>query len=47
VSPELVMIRDVGFENAAEVSLAGHDDVVETLPPYRTDQPFDVSVLPR
>lgn len=45
VSPDLVMIRDVGFENVAEMGLAGHDDVIETLPPYRADQPFGVSVL--
>ena len=43
----LVVIRDVGRNGAAEVSLAEHDEMVETLPPDRADHPFDVSVLPR
>jgi hypothetical protein len=47
VSSDGVIIRDVGFEDAAKVSLAEHDEMVETLPPDRADQPFDVSVLPR
>ena len=47
VSPELVVIRDVGCDDAAEMSLAEHDEMVETLPSDRADQPFDVSVLPR
>jgi hypothetical protein len=29
------------------VPLAKHDDVVQALPPDRTDQPFSISVLPR
>ena len=47
VSPDRVVVGDVGFEDAAEVGLAEDDDMIETLPPYRADQPFDVSVLPR
>src|ERR1700724_2417130 len=47
VRPELVVIRDVGCDDAAEMSLAEHDEMVETLPSDRADQPFDVSVLPR
>ena len=47
VSPSFVVIRDVAGDDAAEVSLAEHDEMVETLPPDRADQPFDVSVLPR
>ena len=46
VSPDSVVIRDVSFEDAAEVSLAEHDHVVETLASDRADQPFHVSVLP-
>jgi hypothetical protein len=45
--PSFVVIGDVGCDDAAEVSLAEHDEVVETLPPDRADQPFEVSVLPR
>ena len=47
VSPDRVVLRDISFEDAAEVSLAEHDDVVETLAPDRAEQPLDVSVLPR
>ena len=47
MSPELVAMGDVGFDDAAEVSLAEHDEMVETLPLDRADQPFDVTVLPR
>ena len=47
VSRDCVVVGDVGFEDAAEVGLAEDDDMIETLPPYRADQPFDVSVLPR
>ena len=47
VRPELVVIRDVGCDDAAELSLAKHEEMVETLPSDRADQPFDASVLPR
>ena len=46
VSADRVVIRDVGFEDVAEVSPAEHDDMVETLLSDRADQPFDASVLP-
>jgi hypothetical protein len=45
VSPDRVVIRDVGFGDAAEVRLAEHDDMIETLLSDRAHQPFDVSVL--
>src|SRR6202163_5136429 len=31
----------------AKMQLAQHDNVVKTFPPYRTDRPFTMSVLPR
>src|SRR4030088_620565 len=31
----------------AKMPLAAHDNVVKTLPPDRTDQPFSIRVLPR
>ena len=37
VSPSFVVIRDVACDDAAEVSLAEHDEMVETLPPDRAD----------
>src|SRR5260370_41011717 len=47
VRPELVVIRDVGCDDAAEMSLAEHDEMVETPSSDRADQPFDGSVPPR
>jgi hypothetical protein len=41
VSPNHVVIRGISFEDAAEVSLAEYDDVVETLPSDRANQPFE------
>jgi len=35
-----------GFDNVAEVTLAEHDEMVETLPPDRADPPFDAPVVP-
>jgi hypothetical protein len=44
VSPELVVIRDVGCDDAAEMSLAEHEEMVETLrriePISRSTNPF-------
>src|ERR1700688_2085433 len=39
-----VVICDVSPDDSTKVSFAEHDDVVETLPSDRADQPFDVSV---
>jgi hypothetical protein len=47
VSPQLVVIGEVGGDKAAEVSLAEHDDMVEALASDRTDQAFRVSILTR
>jgi hypothetical protein len=38
-------ILDLPPRYAAELSLSEHDEKVETLPPDRADQPFDVSVI--
>ena len=35
-----------GFDNVAEVTLAEHDEMVETLPPDRADPPFDAPGVP-
>jgi hypothetical protein len=42
----LVVIFLVGIEQVAEMSLAEHYNMVETIPSDRTDQPLRVSVLP-
>src|ERR1700730_17962480 len=41
-----VVIPDVSPHDSTKVSLPEHDDVVETLPSDRADQPFDISILP-
>ena len=40
VSPSFVVIRDVACDDAAEVSLAEHDEMVETLPPDRAIEAY-------
>ena len=47
VSSSAVVIREVAGQDAAEVSLAEHEDMVETLAPYRADEPFREGILPR
>ena len=42
-----VIVGEIGFEQTVQVSLVEHDDVIQTLAPHRTDQPFDVRGLPR
>jgi hypothetical protein len=41
------MIVGVGFQNRAQMRLAQDNDVVHTLTPDRSDQPFGKAVLPR
>jgi polyisoprenoid-binding protein YceI len=43
----LVVISEVLAKNAAKVSLAKHDGVVETFPANRANEPLDVTVLPK
>src|ERR1700738_571139 len=45
--PYLVVIIHVRQQNVTEVSLAEYNDVVNTFPADRTDQPFSICVLPR
>ena len=46
VGPTPVVILEVGFEQAVQVSLIEHDNVVQTLAADRAHQPFDVRRLP-
>jgi hypothetical protein len=46
VSARAIVVTDISFEDAPQVSLAKHDDVVEALPADGTDQPLRVRVLP-
>src|ERR1700719_1090792 len=42
-----IVIVGVGFQNSAQMHLAQDNDVVYSLTPYRSDQPFGKAVLPR
>ena len=41
-----VVIRRIVFQNAAQMRLAQYNDVVQTFPPDRSDQPFGKAILP-
>src|SRR3979490_2996805 len=42
-----VVIGRIVFQNSAQMCLAQNDDVIQTLAPDRSDQPFDKAILPR
>ena len=44
---EIIIIVGVTFQNSAQMRLAQDNDVVQTLTPDRSDQPFDKTILPR
>ena len=44
---EIVIIVGVTFQSSAQMRLAEDNDVVQTLTPDRSDQPFGKAVLPR
>ncbi len=46
MGPNLVVVRRVGLENAAQVRFAEHQNVIWALAPSRTNEPLDVSILP-
>src|SRR5260370_37367165 len=41
-----VIVREVSSQHSAQVPLAQDDDMVQTLAPYRADEPFDEGALP-
>ena len=41
-----VVIFGVGFQHTAQMVLIKNNDVIETFAPDRTDQSFDIAVLP-
>ena len=43
----LVVVFKVCRQHAAQVTLIGDDDVIETFAPDRADDAFDIGVLPR
>ena len=46
VGPTSVVIGEIGFEQAVQMSLIEHDNVVLTLAADRANQPFDIRRLP-
>src|ERR1700741_514829 len=44
---EIIIIVGVTFQNSAHMRLAEDNDVVQTLAPDRSDQPFGKAILPR
>jgi hypothetical protein len=42
-----MVVLGVRFQNAAQMYLAQDNDVVQTLPPDRSDKPFGKAILPR
>src|SRR5271156_2571082 len=47
MSSDAVVIISIGFQNSAQMPLAQDNDVVHTLTPDRSDQPFHKAILPR
>ncbi len=43
---DTVVIVSIGFQNSAQMRLAQDNDVVQTLAPDRSDQPFGKAILP-
>jgi hypothetical protein len=46
VRSNAVVIISVGFQNSAQMRLAQDNNVVQTLAPDRSDQPFGEAILP-
>src|SRR5882762_2148469 len=44
---DAIVIVGVGFQDPTQMHLAQDNDVVHTLTPDRSDQPFDKAILPR
>jgi len=47
VRSDAVVIISIGFQNSAQMRLAQDNDVVQTLAPDRSDQPFGEAILPK
>ncbi len=43
----MVILLNVFPEQTVQVPYTEHDDVIEELPAYRADKPFDIGILPR
>ncbi|HEY6418047.1 MAG TPA: hypothetical protein VIX59_03505 [Candidatus Binataceae bacterium] len=47
MGPHLIVIHSVGLQDTAQVRFAEHDEVIERFATDRSDEPFNVRVLPR
>ena len=47
VSASPVIVLEVRAQDASQVPLAENDDMVQTLPPDRADEPLRDGILPR
>ena len=45
--PQLVIVSGIFRQNPAQMRLAQDDEMVDTLAPDRSDQPFGKAILPR
>src|SRR5882757_9258445 len=43
----VVVIASIGSQDSSQMHLAQDNDVVQTFPPDRSDQPFGKAILPR
>src|SRR5215204_6915931 len=44
---DFIVIKSIGSQDAAQVRLAQDDQMIYTLAPDRSDQPFGKAILPR
>ena len=44
---DAIVVASVRFQNSAQMCLAPNNDVIQTLAPDRSDQPFGKAILPR
>ena len=45
--PDVIIIRDIGCEDPAQMALTEHDNVIEAFSTDRADQPLGMPILPR
>ena len=44
--PDLVVVGSVVLQNPTQLRFVEHDQVIEDFAPNRSDEPFDVAILP-
>src|SRR5262249_39926503 len=47
VGSDVVVIGNIGSQDPAQMGFASDDEMIETLAPDRSDQPFSEAILPR